>query len=80
MKNIDIAKKVEEIFAIADKANKILQKQKGFKVFYTMSTSKRHKLVEYGVYNYDTKKYRLYNIYSPDIETELNALEAFVRL
>ena len=74
MKNHALRNRVIEIFSQADEANK-----KGGKRFYAMTETKNHKLIEYGLYDYFTKKYVLFDCYSRDVEKHLQEMETFIK-
>jgi len=73
MKDHALRGRVAEIFSQADEVNK-----KSGKRFYTMTEIEGHKLVEYGIYDYFTKKYVLFDCYSRDIEKHLTEMESFI--
>lgn len=76
MKNHVLRNRVIEIFSQADEINK----RSGGRRFYSLTETKGHKLIEYGLYDYFRKKYVLFDCYSRDIEEHLKDMENFIRI
>jgi hypothetical protein len=72
--NIVLQKQIFSILERADNQNS----QNSMKRFWPMTQFKNGKLIEYGVYDYKTKKYLLFTTYSLNIEDEIKQLETFI--
>jgi hypothetical protein len=72
--NINLQKQIFGILQRADNQNS----QNSIKRFWPMTNFKNGKLIEYGVYDYKTKKYILFTTYSLNIENEIKQLEDFI--
>ncbi len=62
---------------LIDQANKVNAKNKE-KRFYAMSESRNGKLVDFGMYDYTTKKYVLSNVFSTDAMARLAEIERMI--
>lgn len=67
----------KQIFSILERADN-QNSQNSNKRFWPITQFKNGKLIEYGVYDYKTKKYLLYTTYSLNIEEEIKELENFI--
>ena len=76
MKNNDLRDRVADIFDGIRKRNS--KTKHGLKRFYPMSQNQGTKLVEYGAYDYESKKFMLFDCYSQTSEKDLRELENFV--
>lgn len=74
MKNYLLRQKVSDIFFKIDRDN---EKFRNHKRYQTMTTYNGGKLIEYGVYDYKTKKYVLHNCYSLHADRNLQEIEEF---
>jgi len=62
---------------LIDQANKVNARNKE-KRFYAMSESRNGKLVDFGMYDYTTKKYVLSNVFSADATARLAEIERMI--
>lgn len=62
---------------LIDQANKVNARIKE-KRFYAMSESRNGKLVDFGMYDYSTKKYILSNVFSSDAIARLTEIERMI--
>jgi hypothetical protein len=69
---ITIRKTVEKLFSEADAYNSANVRR-----FFPMLGHKDGKMVEFGMYDYQTKKYVLFDIYSLDQQAQLREFEEF---
>lgn len=75
MKNEEIKNAAYKLFERVDSLNRKAR----YKKFHTFSTFKENRLFEYGVYNYESKKYVLFFAHSLDPRSDLTELEKFLR-
>lgn len=77
MRNSELKGRVANIFSGVQKEGK--RTKFGHIRFIPITHLEGTKLVEYGMYDYETKKYCLHNCYSNTIENDLRELEQFTR-
>ena len=71
---MSIQTKISDTLALVDTANRFLSEKR----FYAMSKFEQGRYIEFGVYDYETKKYILSNIYSNTREDELNRMKSLL--
>lgn len=74
MKNEQIKQAVITLFEKAEEKNRQLR----FKALHTFMSFRSHKLFEYGVYDYKSKRYVLHYAHSLTPESDIKELEAFI--
>lgn len=75
MKYEEIRAKVNEVFRRIDDVNR----KAGFKKFYPFSSYRSNRLFEYGIYNYESKKYVHFYSQSLDPVRDMKEFESFIR-